>query len=175
MKTCLKCNQKEVRYGQYKCGQCRRIYLNEWTDRNREQVNKASSKWRMENPEKRQEVIKRYENKNKDERLARRRELYLTNSRSLKKYKSDPHIRRGIKNKVKAKLFSVSHEKYDSRKIFERDSYKCSYCNSDATELDHVLPLSRGGPDIESNLVACCKSCNRKKHNKHPHEWMATA
>lgn len=28
---------------------------------------------------------------------------------------------------------------------------------------DHVVPLSRGGPDIPANLRPCCRQCNRLK------------
>lgn len=31
-------------------------------------------------------------------------------------------------------------------------------------ELDHVIPLSRGGPHTADNLVPSCISCNRAKH-----------
>ena len=31
-------------------------------------------------------------------------------------------------------------------------------------ELDHVIPFSKDGPDQISNLVGCCRACNREKH-----------
>jgi 5-methylcytosine-specific restriction endonuclease McrA len=38
-------------------------------------------------------------------------------------------------------------------------------------EIDHVIPLSRGGVDDPSNIVVCCKTCNRSKGYKLPEEW----
>jgi 5-methylcytosine-specific restriction endonuclease McrA len=35
-------------------------------------------------------------------------------------------------------------------------------CHLERT-LDHVIPLSRGGPDDVSNVVCCCRSCNSRK------------
>lgn len=33
-------------------------------------------------------------------------------------------------------------------------------------EFDHIIPLVKGGPDIEENLQLVCRSCNRKKASK---------
>lgn len=53
--------------------------------------------------------------------------------------------------------------------IFERDNFTCFYCGKisyiDKVELhvDHVIPKSRGGNDIASNLVTACHLCNLSK------------
>lgn len=52
-------------------------------------------------------------------------------------------------------------------RVFERDSYKCCYCgSSERLEIDHVIPVSKGGSHEEDNLKTACRSCNRKKGNK---------
>lgn len=52
--------------------------------------------------------------------------------------------------------------------VFERDNYTCVYCKSSALslEVDHVIPVSRGGSNHISNLATSCRECNRSKHNK---------
>lgn len=55
------------------------------------------------------------------------------------------------------------------REILERDDSTCRYCGvreEGYMEVDHVVPASKGGSDEKSNLVACCRTCNRKKSNK---------
>lgn len=48
----------------------------------------------------------------------------------------------------------------------------CAYCGYDLpTQVDHVIPLSRGGTDDRSNLVPACKSCNMEKLNFTPEEY----
>lgn len=49
----------------------------------------------------------------------------------------------------------------------------CAYCcaNDKKLEIDHFIPLSRGGPDILSNLVPACDSCNSSKWAHHPYDW----
>lgn len=40
----------------------------------------------------------------------------------------------------------------------------CDYCGStDNLELDHVVPLSRGGHHVKENVTPACRSCNRSK------------
>lgn len=50
---------------------------------------------------------------------------------------------------------------------------ECVYCGSPAREFDHVIPVSRGGPDEPSNKVPCCRSCNSSKRRRTPDEWFA--
>ena len=48
----------------------------------------------------------------------------------------------------------------------------CIYCGGKADlTLDHVLPRSRGGPDIADNAVWICKSCNSSKGDRRLYEW----
>ena len=54
--------------------------------------------------------------------------------------------------------------------VFKRDSFQCQYCgNSPPTvilEIDHILPISKGGDNQVENLVSSCFDCNRGKSNK---------
>lgn len=47
----------------------------------------------------------------------------------------------------------------------------CVYCGAAATEVDHIVPLSRGGTNEEPNLAPCCKPCNASKRDKTLSEW----
>jgi 5-methylcytosine-specific restriction endonuclease McrA len=50
----------------------------------------------------------------------------------------------------------------------------CAYClrPSNRLEVDHVIPLSRGGSCDVNNLVAACARCNRRKSAKTALEWV---
>ena len=52
-------------------------------------------------------------------------------------------------------------------KIFERDNYKCHYCNKQLTRfnatLDHIQPISKGGNNSYDNLITSCLHCNSQR------------
>lgn len=62
--------------------------------------------------------------------------------------------------------------------ILERDKWKCYLCGVDtpktlrgtiednAPEVDHIVPLSKGGGHVESNLRCSCRKCNLKKGDR---------
>lgn len=67
--------------------------------------------------------------------------------------------------------------------VLARDGRCCVYCNREGgvlfqtdtkadgyIHLDHVIPLSRGGLNDETNIVASCRECNMRKGNKTPSE-----
>jgi len=42
---------------------------------------------------------------------------------------------------------------------------RCAECGSrDGLEIDHVIPLSRGGTDTIDNITLLCRECHREKH-----------
>jgi hypothetical protein len=49
--------------------------------------------------------------------------------------------------------------------IFQRDSYECRICHrtDEPLELDHIIPVCRGGSDESDNLQTLCWDCNRGK------------
>lgn len=54
--------------------------------------------------------------------------------------------------------------------IYKEQAGICALCGLSMTtskyEIDHIIPLSKGGPHIRSNLQATHVTCNRKKYNK---------
>lgn len=62
--------------------------------------------------------------------------------------------------------------------IFERDNGDCQHCGvktskadrglfiDQAPEIDHIIPISRGGHHAEYNCQILCRSCNMKKGSK---------
>ena len=62
---------------------------------------------------------------------------------------------------------TMSSSSREFKMLVEDRGCSCIYCGStDSLEWDHIIPLSRGGPDTPDNLVRACASCNRSKGAK---------
>jgi 5-methylcytosine-specific restriction endonuclease McrA len=62
----------------------------------------------------------------------------------------------------------------NNQALFRRDAYLCLYCGEHfpTSELsrEHITPISRGGEDVWSNVVAACRRCNNHKAGRTPEE-----
>lgn len=49
----------------------------------------------------------------------------------------------------------------------------CGYCGNDVQVLtiDHIVPLSNGGPDQSGNWCLACSACNNMKRNSSLHKF----
>ena len=52
---------------------------------------------------------------------------------------------------------------------------RCAYCGEPAepVEMDHFIPVSRGGEHWVANVLPACRPCNRSKGQKTLEEWQA--
>ena len=54
-----------------------------------------------------------------------------------------------------------------NRELFRRDNHTCMYCLTELGDRhltrDHVIPLSRGGLNVWTNVVTACRACNQRK------------
>lgn len=57
--------------------------------------------------------------------------------------------------------------------IKKRDNYTCRYCGNSIhnepnllLEIDHIIPVAKGGSTVEDNLQTLCWKCNRSKGSK---------
>ena len=57
--------------------------------------------------------------------------------------------------------------------VFKRDGYRCCECGASkdetSLEIDHIVPVARGGTNDIDNLQTLCRECNRMKHTD---EWV---
>ncbi len=72
----------------------------------------------------------------------------------------------------------VDAETFDPIEIFERDGWRCHLCTKLtkpalrgtktklAPQLDHVLPLAKGGQHTRANTACSCRQCNMSKGAK---------
>lgn len=87
---------------------------------------------------------------------------------------------RGSKRRLSLELSGApakSTSKTQKRLLLERQNYRCCWCGKpmevpDAT-WEHIIPLSLGGDDANSNFALAHESCNKARNSdvtRKPHE-----
>lgn len=78
----------------------------------------------------------------------------------------------------RAKFYGSDFEFFNPFDVFERDNWICQICGKstpkknrgsklhNAPQLDHIVPISKGGPHTYSNTQCLCRDCNLKKSDK---------
>jgi 5-methylcytosine-specific restriction endonuclease McrA len=67
------------------------------------------------------------------------------------------------------------HTAADIQQLLLFQKKKCACCRKSIAKsyhVDHVIPLSKGGSNDPHNLQLLCPTCNLKKHDKHPIDFM---
>jgi len=115
------------------------------------------------------EKIAEYYQIHKQERTIYRKEYLQT--------ETGKNVSRKGSRKRRALKAGAEYEVFDDREIFERDAYRCQNCGRKTRpgyknpnhplrpNLDHIIPLSKGGPHTRLNTQCLCHQCNIEKHN----------
>lgn len=114
------------------------------------------------------EAIKAYRQKNKDKIDAYFRAHYRDN----KDYYAEKDRRR------RAQKRGNGYEPYGKADIFDmwyEQNGLCYYCQTPlfaSYDIEHMLPISRGGRDALDNICLSCKPCNWAKRSKTAEEYL---
>ncbi|MFB9372817.1 HNH endonuclease [Algimonas porphyrae] len=96
-------------------------------------------------------------------------------SRQQRQRPSTIKARRAAKARRRALKKVGEAERFDPFEVFHRDGWRCHICGKKtlkskrgtihprAPELDHVMPLSKGGEHTRRNTACSCRSCNHAK------------
>lgn len=145
--------------------------------RNQEKVLARMCIYRKQNKERRREQGRLYYERNKERILEQHREWHRQNNELFKDYacgwnKANPDKMKARKARRRARkaitpdtltpneikeLFVIGEATYPGRKL----------------ELDHIVPLSKGGGSTRANTHMIPAGLNRSKHNKLPEEIYA--
>lgn len=89
-------------------------------------------------------------------------------------------IRRVHKGIRKARIRSTKIEPVNAIAVFDRDGWTCQICgvhtprelrgthDPNAPELDHIVPLAKGGYHTYANTQCACRYCNNRKSDSLP-------
>lgn len=114
-------------------------------------------------------------------RICSTTKLWRENNRDRKRAlhraykKRHPEKNKEQQHRRRCKMLAVGIEDCTAKiKLLHQERF-CHWCCAQLTpetrEIDHVIPISRGGRHIPDNLVAACQSCNRSKNDRLISEW----
>lgn len=119
----------------------------------KDQVRALHAEWVLKNKERDADHKRQWVARNLDRRRDQVR-IYQSKRRSKIKHSGDRFTADQL-----AQRFSVFGD-------------KCVYCGvGGKMTMDHVIPMSRGGRHILSNIRPACLSCNCRKQARKPSEW----
>ncbi len=129
------------------CKQCR----SEHTKAHRDVKAQYDRNWRRQNPERSRGYSKRWRDDNPEKCRERRRRYKLSKRQSLGDVPTNIEVL-----------------------LFTSQKGRCYYCGDKLVEfeLEHMVPLSRGGAHDKSNLCLSCVGCNRSKFTKTADEFL---
>jgi 5-methylcytosine-specific restriction endonuclease McrA len=150
----------------YRDPERRREYGRDWIKRNPERAREAMRRWRSRHPADHSEDSRAYYKRHR-ERLARYFSEYQ---------RTHPDLRRRLAARRRArKLEAVgSFSVAEWLALVELWGGRCAYCGDPAPlEIDHRVPLSRGGTNSIENILPACGPCNRRKYAMSENEFRA--
>jgi 5-methylcytosine-specific restriction endonuclease McrA len=174
------------------CRSCSTVQQNRWVSNNREKARRIAKRNYDKN---RSAIIAREVARDKAIRAdptlgpLRRAQYSEIRKKRLSKPEARDRLRKRDREYAKtdigkarysrrrAKQFNApgNYTQSDVNRIAERQSNLCFWCGANILGrivADHYIPLSRGGSNYPENIVASCGSCNSKKHNKMPDEFL---
>lgn len=90
--------------------------------------------------------------------------------RDISDWVAQPLIPDGLFQKELVTYNYIEHAKLTKKlryKILRRDGFRCVVCGTvERLEIDHILPVTKGGLTEERNLRTLCFWCNRLKGDK---------
>lgn len=162
------------------CKACDAARSHAYREANREAVNLAARKRYEENPDKARAYAREYHKLNLETRMRQQREFRartietrLAYSRAY--YRAHSDVFKEAARARKQKIRGATVVPFTSGQLLDRLSMfggKCWMCKCPLTRknqhIDHVKPISKGGPHMLANLRPACASCNLSKGDRWP-------
>lgn len=202
--ACAKCGTFERRVSSNNCVECQKEYtrnrnithaeehraaVKAWQSKNQERVIENRRRWYLENMEKAKANVSAWYRANTERARERSKKHREDNAEYYRVKKAEYHRQnrhRSRANGSAQKARMRNAQLGDKRPILAfckflltAESIACYWCREDLPverrQIDHIIPLQRGGPHSVGNLCVSCPTCNNKKGTKLPHEFAGQA
>jgi len=158
---CVEARKEITRRYREKTREKRAAYNKEWYEANRERQAKTQAVWLTNNRDKARAKHKRWRDKNADAERERSRQWFESHPEYYDEYRKSPRgrgLRAAVLAERRAKLKAIPLSAED--KALVKLIYSCCPVGY---EVDHVIPVTKGGAHAPSNLQYLPSSENKRK------------
>lgn len=155
------------------CIECTAKKKDKWYQNNKERATAKTLRWKKDNPKRNSEISRRWRQNNHEKDYEMSRAWRRANLDKHREYckrwrKNNPDKIRMQGHRRRANQKQVKSEPYDFGAICNHYGNKCLRCGRKDVKLtiDHIVPISRNGDDIASNIQPLCLACNSGKRDK---------
>lgn len=138
----------------------------EYSARNAEKKRETARRWYRDNPDRAKQLRRATYSRDRLHWIAKTKEWKQANRERANRSDNQSIHRRRARMRVNGV--------FDIRPIEIARLYRqaCAYCGSrESIQLDHVIPIARGGTHSIGNLISACSSCNASKGSLTITEW----
>jgi 5-methylcytosine-specific restriction endonuclease McrA len=155
--------------------EAKRAYDRDHHVKNRDRKIQVACEWQRVNAERKQAYDAEYRERTRERRLALKREH---SRRVTAAHDPELMLSRRLSTRARAARLRATSSAVtvrDITRLAHRQQGLCAYCGNhmEAPEIEHVLPIVRGGRHSIGNIVLACRPCNRGKSHRTVMEWRA--
>ncbi len=172
-KACSRCKQvlpyeafnanKQLKSGlKSQCKTCQILINAESYQRHQEKRRAQAKEKYAADPTSQLLAVHKYQSKDLDLKNFRSKDWRSRNPEKVRQYRRERRARIAGN-----KSFFVSEKEFI--KLYSSPCFECG--DKGNIEIEHLIPVSRGGDNSIGNYIPLCISCNRSKHNKTWMEW----
>lgn len=186
---------KNGKYLRNQCKACNKIRITAWKKANQDKIKAGSKVYREANAERIKKVSATWEKANSKKRYAATKSWRKENPEKVsamnKAWRAlNPENERARSNKRRALILGNGHTPYTEEQVLKTYGTNCNICSltvdliaarrvgipgwENGLHIDHLIPISKGGPDTLENVRPTHGLCNITKHNKEIYENQTT-
>ncbi len=157
-----------------------------YRERHPERVREQNRRWRQDNPEKKQAANAAWRESNPkkpvdpDQQRAYSARWYRDNrerrnAAAAAWRRANPERQSEYQKRRRARRNGSEPDLTEEQwlEVVAEFDGRCAYCGGEGSiELEHVVPLARGGRHTRLNVVPACRKCNASKGAKLLAEWL---
>lgn len=143
----------------------------QWAKADKAEQRRKIDEWKATNPDKARALEVR-----RNERIRSDPELRAKATARVRRWaQANPEATAAQRARRRAREMNAEgdYTRQHVHAILRLQERKCYYCAAHLArfDVDHFIPLTRGGTNYPENIVVCCDSCNSSKGARLPWEW----